>query len=143
MAGFGLGAGSGAQRLAGQHVLLTGVTGFVGEALLHLLLTEVPDVRTSVLVRPKGSITGAVRTAKLLEKPIVGSVLRATDQVARETGVGLFRRFDIMRHWVDGGVLTFPVLLDPDRLHLNDRGYACLAAAVTDAIVAAVNPATD
>jgi lysophospholipase L1-like esterase len=80
---------------------------------------------------------------KLLEKPIVGSVLRATDQVARETGVGLFRRFDIMRHWVDGGVLTFPVLLDPDRLHLNDRGYACLAAAVTDAIVAAVNPATD
>ena len=48
-----------AQRLAGQHVLMTGVTGFVGEALLHLMLTEVPGVRISVLVRPKGSTPGA------------------------------------------------------------------------------------
>ena len=34
-----------AERLAGRKVLLTGVTGFVGEALLHLLLNEVPDLR--------------------------------------------------------------------------------------------------
>lgn len=80
---------------------------------------------------------------RVLQKPMTGSVLIATDQVARETGVGLFRRFDIMRHWVQGGVLTFPVLLDPDQLHLNDRGYACVAAAMTDAIMAAVNPLTD
>lgn len=40
-----------------------------------------------------------------------------------------------MHHWVTGGVLTFPVLLDPDQVHLNDRGYACVAAALTDAIV--------
>jgi len=56
--------------LAGRHVLVTGVTGFVGEALLHLLLTEVPDVRLSVLVRAKGSTTGHARIAKLLGKPI-------------------------------------------------------------------------
>lgn len=80
---------------------------------------------------------------KVLAKPIVASVLVATDQVARQAGVGLFRRFDIMRHWVDGGILTFPVLLDADQLHLNDRGYACVAAAITDAIAAAVNPLTD
>ncbi|WP_406034119.1 HAD-IB family phosphatase [Nocardioides sp. NBC_00163] len=62
------------ERLAGQHVLLTGVTGFVGEALLHLMLTEVPDVRLSVLVRPKGSTSGADRIAKMLTKPIFEAV---------------------------------------------------------------------
>jgi alcohol-forming fatty acyl-CoA reductase len=69
--------GSVADRLAGQHVLLTGVTGFVGEALLHQLLSEVPGVRMSVLVRPKGSITGADRIAKLLEKPVFAGVVEA------------------------------------------------------------------
>jgi len=69
------------ERLAGQHVLLTGVTGFVGEALLHLLLTEVPGVRVSVLVRPKGSTTGTARTAKLLEKPIFADVVEAAGGV--------------------------------------------------------------
>lgn len=73
--------GSVAQRLAGQHVLMTGVTGFVGEALLHLVLTEVPDLRVSVLVRPKGSTTGADRTAKLLEKPVFAGVVEAAGGV--------------------------------------------------------------
>ncbi|BBK30557.1 lysophospholipase L1-like esterase [Stella humosa] len=80
---------------------------------------------------------------KVLAKPMAASVLLATDQVARQNGIGLFRRFDIMRHWVQGGVLTFPVLLDPDQLHLNDRGYACVAAAMTDAIIQAARPLTD
>ncbi len=73
--------GSVAERLAGQHVLMTGVTGFVGEALLHLLLTEVPDVRMSVLVRPKGSTTGSARTAKLLEKPVFAEVVAAAGSI--------------------------------------------------------------
>ena len=37
-----------AQRLDGQRILLTGATGFVGEALLHLLLGEVPGVHVTV-----------------------------------------------------------------------------------------------
>ncbi|MEX0429725.1 SDR family oxidoreductase, partial [Nocardioides sp. DS6] len=69
------------ERLAGQHVLLTGVTGFVGEALLHLLLTEVPDVRLSVLVRPKGSTSGTTRTEKLLAKPIFAEAVEAAGGV--------------------------------------------------------------
>ncbi len=71
-----------ADRLAGQHVLLTGVTGFVGEALLHLLLTEVPGCRTTVLVRPKGSTGAAARTARLLEKPVFAEVVQAAGGVA-------------------------------------------------------------
>ncbi|WP_374442544.1 SGNH/GDSL hydrolase family protein [Stella sp.] len=80
---------------------------------------------------------------KVLARPIYRLVLAATDRVARENGVGLFRRFQMMHHWVEGGVLTFPVLLDPDQIHLNDRGYACVAAALTDAIVQAARPLTD
>src|SRR3954454_16475339 len=72
-----------AERLEGQHVLLTGVTGFVGEALLHLLLSEVPGVRMSVLVRPKGSITRAERIGKLLEKPVCTEVVEAAGGVDR------------------------------------------------------------
>ena len=62
--------GNVAGALAGKHVLLTGVTGFVGEALLQLLLTEVPDARLSLLIRPKGSTSGADRARALLGKDI-------------------------------------------------------------------------
>ncbi len=65
------------ERLAGRHVLLTGVTGFVGEALLHLVLTEVAGCRVSLLVRPKGSTSGADRIAQLLGKPVFADVVEA------------------------------------------------------------------
>ncbi len=67
--------------LQGKHVLVTGVTGFVGEALLHLLLTEVPGVRVSVVVRPKGKTTGHARTAALLGKPIFADAVTAAGGV--------------------------------------------------------------
>lgn len=70
-----------AERLAGQHVLLTGVTGFVGEALLHLVLSEVPGLRSTLLVRPKGSTSGADRIARLLEKPAFADLVSAAGGV--------------------------------------------------------------
>ncbi len=62
--------GNVAGALAGKHVLLTGVTGFVGEALLRLILAEVPDVRLTLLIRPKGSTPGTDRARALLGKEI-------------------------------------------------------------------------
>src|SRR4051794_21182376 len=47
------------------------------------VLSEVPDVRLSVLIRPKGSITGTDRAAKLLEKPIFAEVVEAAGGVER------------------------------------------------------------
>ena len=64
-----------AARLDGRHVLVTGVTGFVGEALLQHLLAEVSGVRVTVLVRPKGSMRGAARVAGLLRKQIFQGVI--------------------------------------------------------------------
>ncbi|HEX7355927.1 MAG TPA: HAD-IB family hydrolase [Mycobacteriales bacterium] len=62
------------QRLSGAHVLLTGVTGFVGEALLHRLLSELPATRVSVLVRRRGSTSGTDRVRTLLNKSIFEAV---------------------------------------------------------------------
>jgi fatty acyl-CoA reductase len=80
-----------AERLDGQHVLLTGVTGFIGEALLQLILAEVPGVRVSVLVRPKGSTSGEKRIASLLGKPIFTGTVEAAggveDLMAARVGV--------------------------------------------------------
>jgi fatty acyl-CoA reductase len=67
--------------LAGRHLLLTGVTGFVGEALLQRLLTDVPDVRLTVLVRPRGSTPATARVKSLLGRPIF------SDAVERAGGV--------------------------------------------------------
>ena len=99
-----------------SQVLVTGVTGFVGEALLHLLLAEVPGVRTSVVVRPKGSITGADRIAKLLEKPVFAEVVEAAGGVealmAARVGV------------VEGDLADVPVAhgdLEKLRAHLAAR----------------------
>ncbi len=90
-----------AQRLAGTKVLITGVTGFVGEALLHLLLTRVPDVTVAVLVRPKESVSGAARIQQLLSKPIFAEVAESAGGV--ET---LTQRIDV----VEGDLHQVPAL---------------------------------
>ncbi len=54
--------------LDGRRVLVTGVTGFIGEALLRTLLVEVPGVRPVVLVRPKAGQPAADRVARLLRR---------------------------------------------------------------------------
>ena len=91
-----------AERLDGQHVLLTGVTGFIGEALLQLVLTDVPGARVSLLVRPKGSTTGEKRIAALLGKPIFTDVVAAAGGVAELMGA----RVDV----VEGDLADVPEL---------------------------------
>ncbi|MGH8823602.1 MAG: HAD-IB family hydrolase [Jiangellaceae bacterium] len=53
-----------------SHVLLTGATGFVGQAVLEKLLSSYPTTRVTLLVRPKGSMSGAGRLPGLLRKPV-------------------------------------------------------------------------
>jgi HAD superfamily hydrolase (TIGR01490 family) len=61
-----------APPLEGGHVLLTGATGFLGQALLERLLSSYPTTRVSLLIRNRGSSTGADRLAGLLRKPVFG-----------------------------------------------------------------------
>ncbi|MCW2810626.1 MAG: hypothetical protein JWP61_1084, partial [Friedmanniella sp.] len=56
--------------LAGKKIVMTGVTGFIGEQLLWKILTELPDTVPSVLVRRKGSASAHDRVVSLVKKPI-------------------------------------------------------------------------
>ncbi|MGA1838707.1 HAD-IB family hydrolase [Herbiconiux sp. 11R-BC] len=56
--------------LGSAHVLLTGATGFVGQAVLERLLSSHPDTRISLLIRPKSSSSGESRLTTLLKKPV-------------------------------------------------------------------------
>ena len=65
------------ELLAGKKIVMTGVTGFIGEQLLWKILTELPDTRIAVLVRRKGSATARDRVLALLRKPIFAAAREA------------------------------------------------------------------
>jgi alcohol-forming fatty acyl-CoA reductase len=58
------------RHLDGEHVLLTGATGFLGQATLEKLLSDYPTTRVSVLIRARGSQPAANRLPGLLRKPV-------------------------------------------------------------------------
>jgi HAD superfamily hydrolase (TIGR01490 family) len=51
------------------RVLLTGATGFLGQAVLERLLSAHDGVHVTAVIRPKGSTTGEQRLRQLLRKP--------------------------------------------------------------------------
>ena len=57
-------------HLAGGHVLLTGATGFLGQALLERLLSSYPETRVTLLIRARGSSSGGDRLANLFRRPV-------------------------------------------------------------------------
>ncbi len=61
-------------------------------------------------------------------------------EVARETGVGHFRRYDVMKAWAANGKLTSNEIIGADGLHMVDASYFCLAVLVGDGIVKALAP---
>src|SRR3954453_1169716 len=67
-----------ADALAGKKMLLTGVTGFVGEALLERILHDLPRTTVVVVVRSRGGQSAVERVAHLLTKPAFQR-LRARD----------------------------------------------------------------
>jgi len=71
--------------LAGRRLLLTGATGFVGEALLERVLSDLPDTRVVLLVRGKPGATATQRVEQLLTKAAFGPLRErvGVDGVAR------------------------------------------------------------
>jgi len=72
---------------------------------------------------------------KILAKPDVDHTLDVITATARDAEVGMFDRFAVMRHWVDGEKIGFEKFLSPDGLHLNDWSYACFAKLLAAAIL--------
>lgn len=63
--------------LAGKKIVLTGVTGFIGEQILWKILSELPDTTAGVLVRRKGSASARDRMIQLVKKRIFADVREA------------------------------------------------------------------
>lgn len=62
--------GRGRLDLDGTHVLLTGVTGFLGQAILERLLSDSETTTISVVIRRRGSMSAADRLSRLLRKRV-------------------------------------------------------------------------
>ncbi|NDH62681.1 MAG: SGNH/GDSL hydrolase family protein [Alphaproteobacteria bacterium] len=82
----------------------------------------------------------------LMNLQYVPAVVSLTDEeryeevmarVAKETGIGLFRRFDIMRSWYDDG-MPYAQFVQLDGLHLNDFGQKCIGRLLTKSILGAL-----
>ena len=54
------------RRLAGKNVFVTGVTGFLGQAVFERLLLDFPETRVTLLVRPQLGSTGRQRVESLM-----------------------------------------------------------------------------
>src|SRR4051794_11879276 len=57
------------EALSGKRILLTGVTGFLGEALLERLLSDLADTHLVLLVRSQSTRSAADRIRELLTRP--------------------------------------------------------------------------
>jgi acyl-CoA thioesterase I len=79
---------------------------------------------------------------KVLAKPEVNRMVDLIGAAAKAENVDLFRRFAVMRHWVQNEHIDFPAFLSPDGLHLNDWSYACIAKLLSGAIAEAATRAT-
>lgn len=76
-----------ATELGRAHVLLTGGTGFVGQAILERLLADHPETTVSLLVRGKGSAGGEDRLRTLLRKPVFRTWRERVGETAVEKAV--------------------------------------------------------
>ncbi|WP_434174471.1 HAD-IB family hydrolase [Brachybacterium conglomeratum] len=102
----------------GRRILLTGVTGFLGQAVLRSLLETTEDVHVTAVVRPKGSVTGRKRLEQLLRKPVFaswgellekeGALGGATDGKAR-----LKEIFDARVGVLEGDLTDMPAITEP------------------------------
>jgi acyl-CoA thioesterase I len=61
---------------------------------------------------------------------------------AKAEHVGLFHRFELMRHWHEVEHLPFETFVSQDGLHMNDWSYGCLAKALGVAIAEALTRPT-
>ena len=58
------------------------------------------------------------------------------ETAARDNGVGLYRRYDLMRYWAMPGRIGAPVVAD-DGLHMTDASYRCTGRTLADGLVGA------
>ncbi len=118
-----------AGSLAGERILITGATGFIGKVLVEKLLRSVPEVaKLTLLIRPGAGRSAGERLAdEVLGSPIM-AYLRALHAEDWES-------------WAAGKVEAVAGDLGADRFGLADERYAALCEQI-DRVVAAAATVT-
>jgi lysophospholipase L1-like esterase len=80
------------------------------------------------------------RAPRILSAPHYSRFDTALHELSLNSRVPLFSRAALMRAWEEAGTPNAE-MLGADGLHHNDRGYACLASALSRAVQDAVGPA--
>jgi alcohol-forming fatty acyl-CoA reductase len=110
------------ERLSGSRVLITGVTGFLGQAVFERILAEVANARIVLLVRPQGGLSGRDRVESL----VAGAGFNALrDRIGADS---IRELIDQRVEVVEGDVAEAPPAL-PDDL---DLVFHCAAAVSFD-----------
>jgi lysophospholipase L1-like esterase len=65
--------------------------------------------------------------------------LAAMEEVAREKGVGVFPRYEIMRYWFENEQMPYARFIGRDGLHMNDYGYTCIGHLLAEALQRAIS----
>ncbi len=71
---------------------------------------------------------------KVLAKPDAQQMVQLISTAAKQADVDLVQRFAIMHYWYEHDHLTFADFISPDKLHMNDWSYACLAKLIGGSI---------
>jgi lysophospholipase L1-like esterase len=71
----------------------------------------------------------------VLARPRHDAVVADVAAAAQDSQAALFPRFRLMRRWVETDRVPLAEMIAPDGLHMDDRGYECLAATLAGAIV--------
>jgi alcohol-forming fatty acyl-CoA reductase len=110
------------ERLSGSRILVTGVTGFLGQAVLERLLGDLPDTRVVTLVRSQGGLSARDRVESVTAGPVFNAL---RDRVGPDE---LRRRLDEHVEVIEGDVAADPPELPQD----IDVVFHCAAAVAFD-----------
>jgi lysophospholipase L1-like esterase len=64
--------------------------------------------------------------------------LAVVAEVAREKGVGVFPRYEIMKYWFETEQMPYARFVARDGLHMNDFGYMCIGRLLAQALHRAI-----
>jgi lysophospholipase L1-like esterase len=79
---------------------------------------------------------------KVISKPNIDGMIAFLAKTAKQQNVDLFRRYTLMRRWVEMENIPFEAFTSPDMLHMNDWSYACVAKVLATAIYETVTRPT-
>ena len=135
------------QTLAGKHIMLVGVTGFIGKVWLVDLLENIPDIgKITLLIRRNRTTSGQRRFEKIVEESPTLDVLQ--EKYGRKLGAFLKEKVEV----VEGDVSQPGLGMDTETqarlkksldLVVNSAGLTDFNPDLRDAIASNVDSATN